>query len=166
MILYGEGEIPLHIISHFLSLFLYIIKVEEYKNLFHERVFKMTDTIFTPSRAAVEYCVRYTEHLFHALLEDRSEGFVRENVEKFHEFVASHDDPIDIALSVDARDLDFFYGLAFVLFRHGMGEYPYEVDLQILPSFSELVQMPLDEVAGLFPPPYTKVYREAMATTE
>ena len=122
----------------------------------------MTDTIFTPSRQSVEYCVRYMERLFHVLLEDRREEWVKEELDKFHEFIASHEDPVDMALAIDDRDQEFFYGLAYVLFKHEMGEYSYQVDLSVLPRFQELVQMPLDSVADLFPAPYVKTYREAM----
>lgn len=69
-----------------------------------------------------------------------------------------------MALGMDERDFDFLYGLGFVLFKHGMMEYPYELDLSVLPGFYDLVQMSLDEVADLFPAPYVKMYREAMAT--
>ena len=124
----------------------------------------MTDTIFTSSRAAIDYCVEYMEHLFHAILEDRNEGWVLEEVDAFHDFVDAHEDPVDMAAAIDERDLEFFYKLAFVLFKHGIGEYPYEVDLSVLPEFYDLVQMDLDDIAGLFPAPYVKTYREAMAT--
>ena len=54
---------------------------------------KMIDEIFTPRRESVDYCVRYMEQVFHALLEDRHEPWVLEKVNKFHDFIDSHEDP-------------------------------------------------------------------------
>lgn len=123
----------------------------------------MEDRIFSPSRESVDYCVRYMERLFHALLEDRNEEWAQEEVNNFHEFVASHKDPVDMALGIDERDQGFLYGLAYALFRHGMTEYPYKVDLSVLPAFPQLVQMGLSEVADLFPKSYVEIYRQATA---
>ena len=123
----------------------------------------MVDQIFSSSRESLVYCVKYMERLFHALLENRNEELVREEVDKFHEFVASHRDPVDMALGIDERDLKFFYDFAYLLFRHEMVEYPYKLDLSVLPPFHQLVKMDLGEVADLLPKPYVKMYREVTA---
>lgn len=125
----------------------------------------MEDRIFSTSRESVDYCVRYMEHLFRVLLEDRNEEWVQEELREFHAFIAKHRNSYDLSLGLDARDQEFLYGLAYALFRHRMIDYPYNLnlDLSILPSFPQLVKMTLDEVANLFPKPYVKVYREATA---
>ena len=39
-------------------------------------------------------------------------------------------------------------------------DYPYEVSFPQIMDFSDIFEMPLEEIADYFPPPYVKMFRE------
>ena len=105
-----------------------------------------------------DYCHQYLVRLFHAIFEDRSVDWCREEIRRFEEFRAG-DDPREY--EVDEIDQDFIYESALRTFMHDV-DYLYMIDMSLLPDFYQLCRMSLQEVADLFPHAYTQMFREAM----